>query len=190
MEVDFGLDDSEQTMRVLSKDQRGFSLMELLAYLAMLGMLLSVIYSIFYQFSRTLSAADRTMLKERSGFSAVHMLQDDIRRSSKILDEFGSFRAAEGALILLARNKENSGNDVVIYRFFESESTLTRHEVDAENPSGGVASQRIGFDIKAFEFSTGKGNAKLIKVSLLVKEGPLGVLRNKPLVIHALMRNG
>jgi len=190
MEIGFGFDRSEQTMRALRTNQRGFTLVELLAYLAMLGMLLSVIYSIFYQFSRTLSAADRTMLKERSGFSAVYMLQDDIRQSSEVMDEFGAFRAADGVLILLAGSEGSSGSKVFIYRFSESEGTLTRHEADAENPSGGVVSQRIGFDIKKFEFSVDKQNAKLVKVSLLVKEGPLGVLRDKPLVIHALMRNG
>jgi type II secretory pathway component PulJ len=177
-------------MRMPRNNRKGYTLIEVLAYLAMLGMLLSVIYSIFYQFSRTLSAADRTMLKERSGFSAAHMLQDDIRRSSKVMEEFGSFRAIDGALILLAQNSEDSGNDVVIYRFSKPEGALIRHEASAENPSKGVASQRVGFDIEKFDFSLDKGNKRLVKVSILVKEGPLGVLRNQPLVLHALMRNG
>jgi hypothetical protein len=164
--------------------------MEMLAYLAMLGMLLSIIYSIYYQFSRTLSAADRTMLKERNGFNAAHMLQDDVRRSSKVMEEFGSFRAIDGALILLAQNSDDSGNDVIIYRFSKSESTLVRHEASAENPSKGIASRRVGFDVEKFDFSVDKENTKLVKVSILVKGGSLGVLRNQPLVLHALMRNG
>ena len=186
----FDLYHGEQTVRILRKDTRGFSLVELLAYLALLGMLLTVIYSIYYQFSRTLSAADRTMLKERSGSNAVRMLQDDIRRSSEVMDAFGPFRASDGTLILLIEQAEDSEKDIVIYRLAESESALIRHEAKSGRPSQGMSSRNIGFDIKEFYFSIDEENAKLLKVSILVKEGPLGILRNRPLTFHTLMRNG
>jgi len=177
-------------MKAQSGNRKGYTMMEMLAYLAMLGMILAIIYSIFYQFSRTLSAADRTMLKERGGFSAAQMLQDDVRRSGKVMEEFGSFRAIDGALILLAQKADESGKDVIIYRFSEPEGALIRHEVNADDPSKGVASQRVAFDVEKFAFSVDKGNPKLVKVSIRVKEGPLGVLRNRPLILCALMRNG
>lgn len=177
-------------MRMTRRGQRGLSLVEMLAYIALLSTILSVIYSVYYQFSRTLSAADRTMLKERSAFNAVRMMQDDIRRSADVLDEFGPFRAAAGALILLVDRAESSEKAVIIYRLSESEDVLVRHEAKTGQPAHGVSSRSVGFDVKEFDFSRDESNAKLLKVSILVKEGPLGILRNRPLVSHALMRNG
>lgn len=164
--------------------------MEVLVYLALLGMVLSIVYSVYYQFSRTLSAADRTMLKERSCFAAVRAMQDDIRRSNEVLDSFGPFNAADGALILLIGQLDGAGGEIVVYRLAESENTLVRHETKVGATSSGISSRNIGFDVREFYFSMDEGGANLLSVSVLVKEGPLGVLRNRPLTFSTLMRNG
>ena len=164
--------------------------MEMLVYLALLGTVLSVVYSIYYQFSRTLSAADRTMLKERSCFAAVRAMQDDIRRSNEVLDSFGPFNGADGALILLIGQLEAPGGEIVIYRLAESENTLVRSETKVGGQSRGLSSRNVGFDVREFGFSMDESGVNLLRVSVLVKEGPLGVLRNRPLTFSAHMRNG
>ena len=182
-------------MRALRKNQKGFTLVEMLGYLALLGVLLALVYSIFYRISANVSAADRTLLKERSDFGVVWMMQRDIRRSAKVMDAYGPFKASEGALILLIEKSKESDTPVVIYRFSESETALLRHETNADQPSQGVTSRRLGFEIEGFEFAADEENANLLRVDILLKkaelkERKLGVLRDQPLTFHTLMRNG
>ena len=179
----------------MRKNQRGFTLIEMLGYLALLGVLLALVYSIFYRISAYVSAADRTLLKERSDFGVVWMMQRDIRRSSKTMDAYGPFKASDGAMILLIEESKESDTTVIIYRFSESENALLRHEANADQPSQGVTSRRMGFEIEGFEFEADKENANLLRIDILVKqeelkERRLGVLRDQPLTFHTLMRNG
>jgi hypothetical protein len=164
--------------------------MELMAYLALFGMIMSVMYSVYYQFSRTMSAADRTLLKERSGFDLVRRMQDDIRRSNEIANAFESFRASDGFLILMVDGDQVPEKQVIIYKYAESRKTLMRYQMAADDPAQGVSSRSLGHGIEDFDFSVDQHAPKLVKVSILVKEGPLGTLRNRPLSFHVSMRNG
>ncbi len=172
------------------KNDKGVTLLEMLSYLALLGLILSVVYSVYYQFSRTLSAADRTMLKERSSFDAVRTMQNDIRQAGRVMKSFGPFSASDGALILLVQKRNPGGNRVIIYRLAESKNKLMRHEAAADRPLHGVSSRSLGYDIERFDFAIDEENANLLKVSVAVKEGPLGILRKRPLTFYAAMRNG
>lgn len=170
--------------------RRGFTLLELMAYMALLGLLLTIIYSVYYQFSRTLSAADATLIKERSVFDMVRWLQNDIRRSKEVAESFGPFRASDGILILLADGEETPEEQVIIYKREESRKVLVRYQTAANGEFRNATVRSLGHDIEKFEFSVAKENPKLVRVSFLVKEGPLGILRNRPMSFHAMMRNG
>jgi len=163
--------------------------MELLCYIALFGLVLSVIYSVFYQFSRTLSAADRTMLRERSVFHAVRTMQQDIRQSTKILESFGPLNASDGILILLLREDRDKDAPVIIYRLAESANTLMRYQAKMGAPSQGISSIELGHGVEAFDFSAGKDSENLLKVSIKVKKSPLGIFRDRPLIFYTAMRS-
>ena len=91
-------------MKNLHKSNKGFTLMELMAYLALFGMLLSVIYSVYYQFSRTFSAADATLIKERGAFDVVRRLQNDIRKSGEVAEALGLSDATVRTHVFRAKN--------------------------------------------------------------------------------------
>ena len=177
-------------MMMARKHQEGFTLLELLSYLAILGMLLVIIYTTFHRLSRNISTADGTLLKERGAFSAVRTMQADIRRSVGALDAFGPFSVAGGALILSMDDLDEADGEIIIYRLDEPEGTLIRHETRTGQPSYGVSSRRVGFFVEEFDFEFDENNTNLLQVNILVKTGRLGVLRNRPLTFHALMRNG
>ena len=172
------------------RNQKGVTLIELLSYLAILGVLLMIIYTTFHRLSRIISAADGTLLKERSGYSAVRTMQSDIRKSVAALDEFGPFTAAEGALILSMEAQNEAERIIVIYRLDESESVIVRHETRTGQPSYGVSSRKVGYLVEEFDFEFDESNANLLRVKILLKSGRYGVLREQPLTFHSLMRNG
>ena len=178
-------------MKNIRKSNAGFTLMELMAYMGLFVMLLTVIYSVYYQFSRTFSAADATLIKERGAFDVVRRLQNDIRKSEEIADAFGPFKASDGVLILMADDEETPEKKVIIYKHLASRKTLVRYQTTtAEGTLQNVSSQGLGHGIENFDFSIDQKSPKLVKVSILVKEGPLGILRNRPFSFYALMRNG
>lgn len=164
--------------------------MELMAYLAILGVLLTLIYSVYYEMSYRVAAADKTLLKERGAFSAVRTMQGDIRRSSETLDAFGPFTASGGALILSIEHPDEAESEIVIYRLAESEGTLMRHETFPGRPSYGVSTRRTAFFVEEFNFSADEKNANLLRVTIRVETGRRGVLQGQPVTFHALMRNG
>ncbi len=177
-------------MKNLHTCRRGYTLFEVLAYLALLGMLSTIMYSIYYQFSRTLSAADATLIKERGVFEMVRCLQNDIRRSKEVAEAFGPFRASDGVLILLADGGETPEERVIIYKREASRKVLMRYETAAKGEFRNATARSLGHDIEQFDFTVAKENPKLVRVTFLVKEGRLGVLRNRPLRFHTMMRNG
>jgi hypothetical protein len=164
--------------------------MELLCYMALFGLVLSVVYSVYYQFSRTLSAADRTMLRERSVFHAVRTMQQDIRRSTKILESFGPLNASDGVLILLLGDDREKDAPVIIYRLAESANTLMRYQTTMGAKPQGISSVELGHGVEEFDFSADKDTGNLLKVSIKVKKSPLGVFRDRPLIFYTAMRSG
>lgn len=186
----FYLNIGGKTLRKLLNNNRAFTLVELLCYMALFGLVLSVIYSVFYQFSRTLSTADRTMLRERSVFHAVRTMQQDIRRSTKILESFGPLNASDGVLILLLREDREKDAPVIIYRLAESANTLMRYQTRMGALSQGISAIELGHGVEAFNFAVGKDSENLLKVSIKVKKSPLGVFRDRPLIFYTAMRSG
>ena len=179
-----------KTLRKLLDNDRAFTLVELLCYMALFGLVLSVIYSVYYQFSHTLSAADRTMLRERSVFHTVRTMQQDIRRSTKILESFGPLNASDGVLILLVGENRDKDAPVVIYRLAESANTLMRYQTNMGAKPHGISSIELGHGVEEFDFAVGKDSENLLKVSIKVKKSPLGVFRDRPLIFYTTMRSG
>lgn len=169
---------------------RGYTLVEMLAYIALLGMILSVIYSIYYQFSRTLSAADRTMLKERSALDLTQRLQDDIRRSERVIEESGPFKASDGALILLAKMGEDGEQQIIVYRLNKSKNMLMRYQRPADSSWEDVSYRSFGYDVEAFEFLMDKDFPNLLRISMTLKEGAFGSFCGGPVTFCTMMRNG
>jgi len=167
----------------------GFTLVELMAYMALFGVILSVIYSTYYQFSRTVSAAEITMLKERQAFSAIRWIQDDFRRSKNVLVSFGPFGASGECLILNIPGGGDSANEVVIYKHDVSGRTLTRYHYEAGQSETIPSSLVVGKGIMEFKYSFEKEKEHLLRVSFGLTEGPLGAFSNRPLHFAVARRN-
>jgi type II secretory pathway component PulJ len=171
-------------MRTWRRKPGGYTLVEMLSYIALFGMLLSVIYSIFYQFSRTISAAERTIVSERKTYGIVQTMQDDFRHSRGIVDRFGPFRANKHCLLLTLGGQSDS--EIVIYRFDESRGSLTRFQSMGDEKH--VASRTVGEGIRTFTYSISPRD-RLLKVSLEVKKRFYGSLKKKPLIFYAAARS-
>ncbi|MBI4832942.1 MAG: hypothetical protein HY801_15595 [Candidatus Lindowbacteria bacterium] len=176
-------------MRKPLRNREGFTLFEILTYIFLFGLLTSVIYSVYFQFSRTLPAAEGALLRERGAYHAVQRIQDDIRRSSGIEENFGPLKSGPGCLMLRIRREGGSGNDIVVYKFAKTQKALIRYQVAAEQSSQNVYSLKLGYDVEDFKFSVDEDNANLLKTNLRVKRGTYGILRNRPLTFYTLMRN-
>lgn len=177
-------------MKTVLRNCRGFSILEILGYLVLLGMLLSVIYSIYYQLSHTLSAADTAMLSDGRNFEAIRKIQGDIQQSTKVLETFGPFKLSDGALILSMKTVDASEENVVVYTHAESGKTLMRYQANAAQPRECVSSIDFGHNIETFFFSVDQKNANLVRVGLEIARMPYGLCCEKPLIFFAKMRNG
>jgi prepilin-type N-terminal cleavage/methylation domain-containing protein len=167
---------------------RGFTLVELMAYMALFGMILSLIYSIYYQFSRTISAAEITMLKERQTFSLIQKMQDDFRQSKSVLDSFGSFKRSGKCLILSLPGEGNSSNEVVVYKYDKGD--ITRYHYESSQRELVPSSVIVGKGIKKFKYSFKQEKENLLGVSLVLNEGPFGAFSGRTLQFSVARRNG
>jgi type II secretory pathway pseudopilin PulG len=171
-------------MRKCIRKSKGYTLVELLSYMALFGVALSLIYSIFYQFSRTIAAAELTIVNERKTYGIVKTLQDDFHRSSGTLDRFGPFRASDHCLLLALQGQNDA--EIAIYRFDKSRGTLTRFASMGDEKH--FASHIAGESITEFAYSLSPQD-ELLKVSLETKKRFYGSLEKKPLIFYAAARS-
>jgi hypothetical protein len=117
----------------------------------------------------------------------MRAVQDDFRRSSEVLEQFGPFTASDHCLILKSNNE--GGSEIVIYRLDTTRETLTRFHSENDQSSANVSSRIMSEGIKRFTCSVSRETG-LLKISLEPKERFYGVPRKGPITVYASIRNG
>jgi prepilin-type N-terminal cleavage/methylation domain-containing protein len=100
------------------KKKHGFTLVEMLVYIAVLTIALNFIYQIYYDSSSILKQGNERADYQSGTESFIEEFRRDVRNAQEVLLEYENLRSCESTLIL------RETQSIVVYSFDRSDSTL------------------------------------------------------------------
>jgi prepilin-type N-terminal cleavage/methylation domain-containing protein len=139
--------------------RKGFTLIELMIVVAIVGLIIPIIYSIFIYGMLTYKTGSAQIEIFRSAQPIILLLQNDIRAGIRVVDEFKGLKTSKTCLILEKRNN-------YVY-YYQDKKTLIRKVITKEGKE--KKTQKLTRCLKSITFNYDKEPLISFNLSFLQK---------------------
>ena len=141
---------------------KGFTLLELLVYIAVLALVSGFITSIFVRSEELNKIGNKYVNSLKEASIAQSAIRRDLREATEVMPLLNEYKTSGSAIILRMFNSYNSGDDAryIIYRWDAETKRLTRITLIDQKTSRRVVLGSWGTTLKSLEIST-KGLSRI-----------------------------